>query len=78
MDAYDVDGALRVGGASFLDALTNWYIRRSRDRIYDEDRDSVDTLYTVLRAAGADGGAAAAALDRGDLRGGSRASGRCT
>jgi isoleucyl-tRNA synthetase len=47
MDSYDVDGACS-SIASFLDALTNWYIRRSRDRIYDEDRDAFDTLYTVL------------------------------
>jgi isoleucyl-tRNA synthetase len=29
--------------------LTNWYVRRSRDRFWDgDDRDAVDTLYTVL------------------------------
>ena len=33
---------------SFLDALTNWYVRRSRDRFWDGDRDAFDTLYTVL------------------------------
>jgi len=33
----------------FADVLTNWYVRRSRDRFWDgNDRDAVDTLYTVL------------------------------
>jgi isoleucyl-tRNA synthetase len=47
MDAYDVSGAC---GAvrSYLDALTNWYVRRSRDRFWAGDRDAFDTLYTVL------------------------------
>jgi isoleucyl-tRNA synthetase len=52
MDAYDLGGACsRV--FSFLDALTNWYIRRSRERFWrsglDADkRAAYDTLYTVL------------------------------
>ena len=33
---------------TFIDALTNWYIRRSRDRFWDDDTDAFDTLYTVL------------------------------
>ena len=33
---------------SYLDALTNWYVRRSRDRFWAGDRDAFDTLYTVL------------------------------
>ena len=32
----------------FTDVLTNWYIRRSRDRFWEGDRDALDTLYTVL------------------------------
>ncbi|TPW74534.1 isoleucine--tRNA ligase [Schumannella soli] len=33
----------------FGDVLTNWYVRRSRDRFWSgEDRDAFDTLYTVL------------------------------
>ena len=33
----------------FADVLTNWYVRRSRDRFWNgDDRDAVDTLYTVL------------------------------
>ncbi|WP_182524112.1 isoleucine--tRNA ligase [Nocardioides dongkuii] len=33
---------------SFLDVLTNWYIRRSRDRFWGDNADAFDTLYTVL------------------------------
>ncbi|WP_340539883.1 isoleucine--tRNA ligase [Nocardioides sp. GXZ039] len=33
---------------SFLDVLTNWYIRRSRDRFFDEEPQAFDTLGTVL------------------------------
>ena len=29
-------------------ALTNWYIRRSRDRFWTGDKDAIDTLHTVL------------------------------
>ncbi|WP_010148860.1 isoleucine--tRNA ligase [Serinicoccus profundi] len=32
----------------FVDVLTNWYIRRSRDRFWAEDHEAFDTLYTVL------------------------------
>ena len=33
----------------FGDVLTNWYVRRSRDRFWSgDDRDAFDTLYTVL------------------------------
>ncbi|OLT44913.1 hypothetical protein BJF86_10760 [Serinicoccus sp. CNJ-927] len=32
----------------FVDVLTNWYIRRSRDRFWAEDESAFDTLYTVL------------------------------
>ncbi|MEO7124757.1 MAG: isoleucine--tRNA ligase [Nakamurella sp.] len=47
MDAYDLAGAgvsLRV----YLEALTNWYIRRSRQRFWNGDADAIDTLHTVL------------------------------
>ena len=58
MDAYDVAGACHEIVA-FIDALNNWYIRRSRDRFWapgsvtdgalsDDKRDAYDTLYTVL------------------------------
>jgi isoleucyl-tRNA synthetase len=47
MDEYDLFGAC---GAvrSFLDALTNWYVRRSRDRFWAGEQDAIDTLHTVL------------------------------
>ncbi|MFL0178886.1 isoleucine--tRNA ligase [Mycobacterium sp. SMC-15] len=32
----------------FTEALTNWYVRRSRQRFWDEDADAIDTLHTVL------------------------------
>ncbi|HEY2950021.1 MAG TPA: isoleucine--tRNA ligase [Micromonosporaceae bacterium] len=47
MDEYDVSGAC-AHVLSYLDALTNWYVRRSRDRFWQGDRDAFDTLYTVL------------------------------
>jgi isoleucyl-tRNA synthetase len=47
MDAYDLFGAC-ASVRSFLDALTNWYIRRSRDRFWAGDADAFDTLYTTL------------------------------
>ncbi|PIW27885.1 MAG: isoleucine--tRNA ligase [Rhodobacterales bacterium CG15_BIG_FIL_POST_REV_8_21_14_020_59_13] len=52
LDAYDVPGACRETKA-FTDALTNWYIRRSRARFWgSEDAGAqaaaFDTLYTVL------------------------------
>ena len=47
MDAYDIAGACAAVGA-FLDAVTNWYIRRSRDRFWSSDADAFDTLYTLL------------------------------
>ena len=34
---------------NFADVLTNWYVRRSRDRFWaGSDTDALDTLYTVL------------------------------
>lgn len=47
MDDYDISGA--AGSVrSYLDALTNWYVRRSRDRFWAGDEDAFDTLATVL------------------------------
>ena len=47
MDAYDLFGACaRI--RAFVDVLTNWYIRRSRQRFWDGDHDAIDTLHTVL------------------------------
>ena len=47
MDEYDISGAC-ASVRSFLDALTNWYVRRSRDRFWSGDAAAFDTLYTVL------------------------------
>jgi isoleucyl-tRNA synthetase len=52
MDEYDLAGSCQVV-AGYLDALNNWYIRRSRERFWGEtgpaDRqDAYDTLYTCL------------------------------
>ncbi len=52
MDAYDLASACAVA-KDYLDALNNWYIRRSRPRFWGEtgsaDRqDAYDTLYTCL------------------------------
>ena len=47
MDAYDLFAACQTI-RSFLDVLTNWYIRRSRDRFWAGDQDAIDTLHTVL------------------------------
>jgi len=46
-DEYDLFAAcaeIRI----FLDALTNWYIRRSRDRFWKGDVAAINTLHTVL------------------------------
>ena len=48
MDDYDISGACNAV-RFFLDALTNWYVRRSRDRFWTGDRRAFDTLGTVLR-----------------------------
>ncbi|SDZ26700.1 Isoleucyl-tRNA synthetase [Micromonospora pattaloongensis] len=47
LDEYDISGAC-ASVRGYLDALTNWYVRRSRDRFWSGDRDAFDTLYTVL------------------------------
>jgi isoleucyl-tRNA synthetase len=47
MESYDLFAACATVRA-FLDALTNWYIRRSRDRFWAGERDAFDTLHTVL------------------------------
>jgi len=46
-DAYDLFSAC-ANVRDFLDVLTNWYIRRSRDRFWAGDTDAIDTLHTVL------------------------------
>ncbi|MPV38947.1 isoleucine--tRNA ligase [Georgenia subflava] len=47
MEAYDVPGATQAV-REHLDLLTNWYVRTSRQRFWDEDRGAFDTLYTAL------------------------------
>ncbi|WP_345710863.1 isoleucine--tRNA ligase [Kineococcus glutinatus] len=51
LDGYDVSGAC-ASAREFLDVLTNWYVRRSRERFWDGEsqaaRDALDTLHTVL------------------------------
>ncbi|MDA3015514.1 MAG: isoleucine--tRNA ligase [Actinomycetota bacterium] len=47
MDAYDLFGAAEQIHR-FLDTLTNWYIRRSRDRFWEGEQDAIDALHTAL------------------------------
>ena len=52
MDAYDLDSSCQAV-TDFIDALNNWYIRRSRERVWaaglsDDKIDCYDTLFTVL------------------------------
>jgi isoleucyl-tRNA synthetase len=47
LDAYDLSGACAMV-REFLETLTNWYVRRSRDRFWAGEADAVDTLHTVL------------------------------
>ena len=45
-DSFQASARLR----DFAEVLTNWYIRRSRDRFWEGDKDAFDTIYTVLEA----------------------------
>ncbi len=52
LSRYDIPEACRAA-ATFMDILTNWYIRRSRNRFWEEDyskskHDAFNVLYTVL------------------------------
>ena len=47
MDVCDISGACEQL-RKFTEALTNWYVRRSRSRFWEEDADAIDTLHTVL------------------------------
>ncbi|SEQ52231.1 Isoleucyl-tRNA synthetase [Lentzea xinjiangensis] len=47
MDAYDISGACQLV-REYLEVLTNWYVRRSRQRFWDGEQDAIDTLHTVL------------------------------
>lgn len=46
----DLDSPLAAAAIrDFTDVLTNWYVRRSRERFWDgTDYDALDTLYTVV------------------------------
>jgi isoleucyl-tRNA synthetase len=43
-DSYAASARLR----DFSDVLTNWYVRRSRDRFWEGNEEAFNTLYTVL------------------------------
>jgi len=47
MEVYDISGACEQL-RQFTEALTNWYVRRSRSRFWEEDVHAIDTLHTVL------------------------------
>ena len=47
LDSCDISGACDEM-RQFTEALTNWYVRRSRSRFWEEDADAIDTLHTVL------------------------------
>jgi isoleucyl-tRNA synthetase len=47
LDTYDIAGATATV-RDFLEVLTNWYVRRSRDRFWAGEQDAIDTLHTVL------------------------------
>jgi len=47
LDECDISGACEQL-RQFAEALTNWYVRRSRSRFWEEDADAIDTLHTVL------------------------------
>jgi isoleucyl-tRNA synthetase len=47
LDGYDIAGACETI-RDHAEALTNWYVRRSRDRFWAGDADAIDTLHTVL------------------------------
>ncbi|TNC22658.1 isoleucine--tRNA ligase [Amycolatopsis alkalitolerans] len=47
LDVCDIAGACQRA-REFLEVLTNWYVRRSRDRFWAGEQDAIDTLHTVL------------------------------
>lgn len=47
MDSYNISGACETIRA-YLESVTNWYVRRSRDRFWAEDAAAFDVLYTAL------------------------------
>ncbi len=49
LDTHDISGAC-ASVRSYLDALTNWYVRRSRSRFWAGDAAAIDTLWTALES----------------------------
>ncbi len=47
LDRYDIASACDAV-AGYVEILTNWYIRRSRDRFWAGSAEAIDTLYTTL------------------------------
>ncbi|MDD7384376.1 MAG: isoleucine--tRNA ligase [Actinomycetaceae bacterium] len=47
LDTYQIPEAC-AAVQDFLDVLTNWYVRTTRDRFWNEDPDAFNTLYTAL------------------------------
>lgn len=47
LESFDISSACS-SIRHFIDMLTNWYIRTSRDRFWNEDSRAFDTMYTVL------------------------------
>ncbi|MFI6680752.1 isoleucine--tRNA ligase [Kribbella sp. NPDC050470] len=47
LDRYDIASACDAVN-DYLEVLTNWYIRRSRDRFWAGSAEAIDTLYTAL------------------------------
>jgi len=47
LDRYDIASACDAV-AGYVEILTNWYIRRSRDRFWTGSAEAIDTLYTAL------------------------------
>ncbi|MBS5826993.1 isoleucine--tRNA ligase [Actinomyces sp.] len=46
-NAYDIPGAT-AHVREYLDLLSNWYVRTSRQRFWEEDEAAFDTMYTAL------------------------------
>ncbi|WP_323958559.1 isoleucine--tRNA ligase [Arthrobacter sp. JZ12] len=49
LDAFNISDACEAL-RRYLDTLTNWYVRRGRQRFFDEDTDAFDVLFTCLEA----------------------------
>ena len=77
LDVYDLAGAC-ASVRLYLEGLTNWYIRRSRQRFWDGDADAIDTLHTVLEVVCRVVAPLLPLTVRGDLARAGRAAGRCT